>query len=91
MPGSESSSNFFPPGLVAQYRGYEKTCQEKIDTRPQNVRLKLSKASIRSVICADSNNSGLNNFLLDRNFLFGNYLISLNFILVSRSRAKQTT
>lgn len=53
LPGGQRPIHV-PPSLGAQYQGLWKTCQEKIAMKPQNVRQKLSKASIRSGASAKS-------------------------------------
>ena len=46
-----------PPSLGAQYQGLWKTCQEKFILQPQNLPLRLSKASIPSGRCAGCNSN----------------------------------
>jgi len=45
--------NQVPPSLGAKYRGLLKSCQEKTTGLPQNMEYQLSKASIRSGVCAE--------------------------------------
>src|SRR5215469_10304294 len=41
-----------PPSLGAEYRGSTDSCQEKLLGRPQNIRSRVLKASIRSGQCS---------------------------------------